>query len=338
MTKNLYPFIIIILAVLLAVACVKVRNPEETKGPATLADITTAAAVDAKGQAMGVVREDFVASTPTIYLSFSVNLAPENTQLAAKWKLFKDSTGKQVDQNLFDDSMTVKGTRYVSFGHQAPSGEWEIGQYVIEISVNGKEVANSRFIVREVKKADVPAPTITFFKAEPEAISTGQSVVLSWQTTDADRVDLSATGKVPANGNKIVNPVNSMEYTLSATNSVGTTSKKLRVEVTSFISDKPELVIVDFWVEGNKAYYKIRNISEVQARPSTTYLFIEANYRDSSLVEVLAPGQEMTLVFPNYNWTYGAARTYKLPVRVCADARNEIGEYDENNNCLIVDW
>jgi len=53
---------------------------------------------------------------------------------------------------------------------------------------------------------------------------------------------------------------------------------------------------------------------------------------------VLAPGQERTQVFPNYNWTYGASRTYRLPVRVCADARNEIGEYDEYNNCLIVEW
>ena len=338
MAKNLYLTIIILLAMSLALSCVKVRNPEETKGPATLSEITAAAAVNADGQAMGVVREDFVATTPTIYLSARVNLAPENTQLTANWMLFKDSTGKQVDQPLFDDSATVKGTRYISFGHQAPSGDWEIGQYVIAIMLNGKEVANAKFIVRSVQQADVPAPTITFFKAEPEAISTGQSVVLSWATTDADRVDLNAVGKVQATGNKIVMPVNTMEYVLTATNSVGVTSVKLSVEVTSFISDKPELVITDFWIEGNKAYYKIRNISEVQSRPSTSYLYIEANYKDSSLVEVLAPGQERTQVFPNFNWAYGAARTYRLPVRVCADARNEIGEYDEYNNCLIVEW
>jgi hypothetical protein len=329
---------IILMAITISAGCLKVKNPDETKGPATLSEITTAAVVDAQGQAMGVAREDFTADTPTIYLSARVNTAPEDTQITANWIFFKDDNNKEVNQPLFEDSVAVKGTRYFSFGHPAPSGSWEPGQYVIEIKVNGKEFANGRFKIKALQKADVPAPTITFFKAEPEAISFGQSVVLSWSTTAADRVDLSVVGKVPATGNSIVNPAVSMEYTISATNAVGTTAKTLRVEVTSFNSNKPELVITDFWIQGDKAYYKIRNIAEVQSQASTTYLYIEANYRDSSLVEVLAPGQERTQVFPNYNWTYGASRAYKLPVRVCADARNQVGEYDEYNNCLIVEW
>ena len=329
---------IIFALLILSPGCLKVKNLDETQGPATLSEITTAAVVDAQGQAMGVAREDFTADTPTIYLSARVNTAPEDTQIAARWIFFKDSSNREVSQPLFDDAVTLKGTRYFSFGHPAPSGTWEAGQYVIEITVNGKEFANARFRVKALQKADVPAPTITFFKAEPEAISFGQSVVLSWSTAAADRVDLSTVGKVPATGNKIVNPAVSTEYTISATNSVGTTAKTLQVEVTSFNSNKPELVITDFWIQGDKAYYKIKNIAEVQSQTSTTYLYIEGNYRDSSLVETLGPGQERTQLFPNYNWTYGATRAYRLPLRVCADARNEVGEYDEYNNCLIVEW
>ena len=329
---------VILISMTLSAGCLKVKNTGDSGGPVALSEITTAAVVDAQGQAMGVAREDFTADTPTVYLSARVNSAPENTQITAHWIFFKDSSNREVSQALFDDSITVKGTRYFSFGHPAPSGNWEPGQYIIEIKVNGKEFANARFKIKALQKADVPAPTITFFKAEPEAISAGQSVVLSWSTASADRVDLSAAGKVMATGNKIVNPAVSMEYTLSATNAIGTTSKTLRVEVTSFNSNKPELVITDFWTEGDKAYYKIRNIAEVQSQASTTYLYIEGNYRDSSLVEVLAPGQERTQTFPNYNWTYGASRAYRLPVRVCADARNQVGEYDEYNNCLIVEW
>lgn len=329
---------IIFILLILPAGCIKIKNPAETSGPATLSEITTAAVVDDQGQAMGVAREDFTADTPTVYLSAHVNLAPENTQITAHWIYFKDDSNKEVDQALFDDSLTVKGTRYFSFGHPAPSGSWEPGQYIIQIKVNDKEFANAQFKIKSVQQANVPAPTITSFTAYPEAISYGQSVVLSWSTTDADRVELSAVGKVPATGNKIVNPAVSTEYTINATNAVGATSKTLHVEVTSFNSNKPDLVITDFWTEGNKAYYKIRNIAAVQCQASTTYFYIEGNYRDSSRVEVLAPGEERTLVFPNYNWTYGAARTYKLPVRVCADARNEVGEYDKNNNCLIVDW
>lgn len=338
MKRKLIFCILLVSVIALVLACIKVRNPQETKGPATLSEITTAAAVDDNGQAMGVAREDFSADTPTIYLSARVNTAPENTQITARWIYFRDADNREVNRTLYDDSVTVKGTRYFSFGRRAPAGAWEAGQYLIQIKVDGREYADARFQVKAVQQAKAQAPTITFFKAEPEAISTGQPVVLSWSTTEALNVEISAVGKVPSTGNRIVTPVTGMEYVLTATNSAGATSARAQVQVTSLSSNKPELVITDFWIEGDRAQYKIRNIAEVQAKPSTTYLYIDGNYRDSSRVEVLAPGQERAQLFPNYNWTYGAARSYRLPVRVCADARNEVGEYDENNNCLVVEW
>jgi len=329
---------VIAILIFVSPACVKVKNTDETRGPAALSEITTAAVVDAQGQAMGVAREDFTADTPTIYLSARVNSAPENTQVTARWVFFKDGNNREVNQPLFDDSVTVKGTRYFSFGHPAPSGNWEPGQYVIEIKVDGREFANAQFKVKALQRADVPAPTITFFKAEPEAISYGQSVVLSWSTTAADRVDLSAAGNVPATGNKIVNPFTSVEYTLSATNSAGTTAKKLSVEVTSFNSDKPELVITDFRIAGDKVFYKIRNIGGTEAKESLTGIYVNGLAQDQSRVEMLAPGQEREYSFPVLKWGYGTQRNYKIPVRVCADDYNRIGEYDEINNCLVLDW
>jgi len=192
------------------------------------------------------------------------------------------------------------------------------------------------------------APTILFFKAMPEAISTGQAVTLSWSTRDATSVTLSGVGDVPPTGNRIVTPVNSREYTLTAANSAGSTSLAVSIDVTSYISDKPDLTIIDFRVEGKKACYKIKNIGQTavipesytnpNARPSLTYLYVDGTYRDTSRVEVLAPGEERELCFPNYEWTHGSTRTYSLPIRICADGQNQIGEYDKNNNCLVLDW
>ena len=192
------------------------------------------------------------------------------------------------------------------------------------------------------------APTILSFKAMPEAISTGQAVTLSWSTRDATSVILSGVGDVPPTGNRIVVPVNSREYTLTAANNAGSTSLSVGIEVTSYISDKPDLTITGFRVEGNRACYKVKNIGQTavtpesytnpNARPSLTYLYIQGTYRDSSRVEVLAPGEERELCFPNYEWTHGSTRTYSLPVRICADGQNQIGEYDKNNNCLVLDW
>jgi len=329
---------VILISIIISAGCVKVKSMEEAGGQATLSEITTAAVVDAQGQAMGVAREDFTADTATIYLSARVNTAPENTQITARWIFFKDGNNKEVNQTLFDDSVVVKGTRYFSFGHPAPSGSWEPGQYVIEIKANGKEFANARFKVRALQKADVPAPTITFFKAEPEAISFGQSVVLSWSTTAADKVDLSATGMVPATGNKIVNPFTSIDYVLTATNAVGTTAKTLRVEVTSFLRDKPDLVITDFWIQGDKAFYKIRNVGGVEAKESITGIYINGLAQDQSRVDILAPGQERTYAFPTLKWNYGMQRNYNIEVRVCADDYNNLGEYDKTNNCLVLNW
>jgi len=340
MTYNRIFQAIFFVLLLTTAGCVKV-NPDavsQGEGPATLSEITTAAVVDAQGQAMGVAREDFTADTPRIYLSARVDNAPVDTQITAGWLFFKDGNNIEVNRPLYDDSITVKGTRYFSFGRPAPSGSWEPGQYIIQIRVNGKEYANARFKVKAPQQADVPAPTITFFKAEPEAITYGQSVVLSWSTTAATKVDLSAVGSVQTIGNKIVNPATSMDYVLTATNAVGTTAKKLRVEVTSFNSDKPELVITDFWAAGDKAYYKIRNVGGAEARESLTGLYINGMLADQNRVEILAPGQERVYSFPALKWSYGAQRAYKTPVRVCADDYNRIGEYDELNNCLVLDW
>ena len=335
-TASIYLLLIISLTVAFAPGCLKVKNPE-TKGPATLSEVTTATSVSAEGKPLSVAT-NFLASTPTIYVCARVNNAPQDTSLGAKWIYVIDSTGKEVSQELFSDGATVSGTKYVSFNHQSPAGSWAPGKYSVALYLNNQEVTDAQFTVQAVQRADVPAPTIYSFKAVPEAINYGQAVTLSWSTSDASKVELSTVGSVQATGNVIVAPANSTEYTLTASNAAGSTTMKVKIQVTSFISDKPELVVTDFWAEGDRVYYKIKNISEVAAKSSASYLYIEGNYKASSLVEVLAPNQERTQTFPNFQWTYGSQRTYRLPLRVCADARNEVGEYDENNNCLVLDW
>jgi hypothetical protein len=294
------------------------------------------------------VSNNFQSGTSAIYVSIQVVNAPENTSVGAKWAYVKDGSGKAANQELFNDSTTVKGTKYVSFNHTPSSGAWAAGSYGISILLNGVETTTTTFTVEATQQANVPAPTITFFTAVPDAISTGQAVTLSWSTTGASSVVIEGLGSVPPVGNRIVVPVNSREYIITASNNIGKTSLKVSINVTSYISDKPDLTITDFWVEGTKAYYKIKNIGQTKvipesytnpnSKPCLTFLYIQGNFRDSSRVEVLAPGEERTLSFPNYVWTHGTNRTYTLPIRICADGQDLIGEYDKNNNCLVLDW
>jgi hypothetical protein len=167
----------------------------------------------------------------------------------------------------------------------------------------------------------------------------GQAVTLSWLVNDATKVQISPIGNVSQAGSQIVTPANSIEWVLTATNAVGNTSMKANVRVTSYISDKPDMTVTDFWVEGNKAFFKVKNIGGVNTvKPTTTYLYIDGAYRASGLTDILSAGQERAQSFPNYDWPYGTQRNYTLPVRVCADAQDVIGEYDEENNCLNLSW
>ncbi|MCX6006404.1 MAG: hypothetical protein NTZ34_03975 [Chloroflexi bacterium] len=316
--------------------CVRLQTPPSSQGPGSLSEVTTASSVSPDGQPLSAASV-FVASTPTIYVTAKVTNAPENTSITARWFYVKDDTGKAVNQQLSEDSATAKGTKYVSFSRQS-TGAWGSGEYSVSLLMNDKEVTNVQFTVQPVQKANVPAPTISYFKAVPEAISSGQAVTLSWSVTGANTVQISTIGNVATAGNVIVTPVNSVEYQLTATNGAGSTSMKVNINVTSFNPDKPELVITDFHVNGDKAYYKIKNIGGVNAKQSTTFLYIEGVKKTSSLVDILAVGEEREQYFPNFVWTYGANRTFKIPLRICADGLDQIGEYDENNNCLVVDW
>lgn len=328
---------IIFTLVIMSTGCIKVNNPAENQGPAMLSEINTATAVSAEGQPLAVA-STFLASTPTIYVTAKVSNAPANTSVGARWLYVKDEAGQVLNQLLSEGTNTAKGTQYVSFSQQAGTGTWGSGQYSVSLSLNGKEVAVTQFSVKAMQTAGAQAPTISYFTAVPDSIMAGQAVTLNWATTGAAKTEISTIGSVPPTGNSIVTPGNSMEYQLSATNSAGSTAMKVNIRVTSFATDKPELVITDFGVEGDRAYYKIKNIGAVNAKRNTTFLFIQGDHRASSLVEILPAGEERKLYFSNYTWSYGAGRTYTVAVRVCADGLNEIGEYDRNNNCLSVDW
>ncbi len=81
-------------------------------------------------------------------------------------------------------------------------------------------------------------PVIHSFTADSTTIDEGESVTLSWVTTGATTVylghtseSLSATGTVNSSGSKIVSPSETTTYTLTATNSAGSTNQSIIVTV-----------------------------------------------------------------------------------------------------------
>lgn len=75
-----------------------------------------------------------------------------------------------------------------------------------------------------------PAPTASI-TAQPDSINPGQSVVLTWHTTDANSAEIEGIGPVPTAGTRNVNPTESTTYTLTATGDGGNATASARVTV-----------------------------------------------------------------------------------------------------------
>jgi hypothetical protein len=92
-------------------------------------------------------------------------------------------------------------------------------------------------IVESPQPKPVYAPVINSFTANPSYIQSGQTVVLTWTTTNATTVTLSpGIGSVSSSSSCTVTPAYTTTYTLSATNSAGTVSASTTVTVAPYIS------------------------------------------------------------------------------------------------------
>jgi peptidoglycan-associated lipoprotein len=77
-----------------------------------------------------------------------------------------------------------------------------------------------------------PAPTAKI-TAQPDAISAGDQVTLTWKTTDATSVSIEGIGDVPTSGIKSVTPTASTNYHLVARGEGGTADDTARVTVSA---------------------------------------------------------------------------------------------------------
>lgn len=77
---------------------------------------------------------------------------------------------------------------------------------------------------------NAPQPTATI-SAKPDTINPGDSVTLTWSTTDANSATIEGIGPVPTSGTKTVQPTESTDYTLTATGDGGNATATARVTV-----------------------------------------------------------------------------------------------------------
>jgi len=348
-------FIIILTLITTSAGCIRVATQPGT--PAAVSDATLANAVDNEGRPVNA-STTFLVNAEVIYLSVRLNNAPANTQVLVKLTYLGGEAPGMANTTMYNNTMPGQGTGYLAFAMTPPPGGFPQGDYLLSVSANGKEVTSTPFKVENLS-AQKGWPRINKFTVTPNTVPQGQSVTLSWDISDATRISLQPEiGTIPGVGTRSVTPMVTTTYQVTASNDAGATRSEATVNVTAPLAGSPDLTVIDVWLEGNMIYYRIKNAGRTDTPATYTNLYVDNLFPPmggSSFVNVLKPGQEKVLTFSSYQWPYredtGGLASWNPDadmffdpalqnhtVKVCADARNEAAESDDNNNCLYKIW
>jgi len=355
--RYLVSVLILIITLLATAGCVKVKVADQNGPSAAVSDATLANAVDREGRPINA-STTFLVNAEVIYLSVRLNNAPANTQVLVKLTYVGGEMPGLANTTMYNNTRAGGGTGYLAFAMTPPPGGFPQGDYTVQVTANGQEVTNTPFKVENLA-AQKGWPRINKFSASPTSVPQGQSVTLTWDISDATRISLQPEiGTIPAVGTRSVTPMVTTTYQVTASNDAGATKSEATVYVTAPLAGQPDLTIIDTWLEGTMIYYRIRNGGKIDSPQTYTHIYVDnlaPAMGGSSFVDILKPGQEKVLTFSSYQWPYGAETggvgswnpdvdmiydpsLQNHTVKVCADAKAEAAEGNENNNCLYKIW
>ena len=157
-------------------------------------------------------------------------------------------------------------------------------------------------------------PTINSFAADSYHIISGESVTLSWNVTGADSVTINqGIGTVDSTGTKVLNPSATTTYTLTATNTAGSVTSTVTINVGSDlgsidINSNPAVakVYLDGVDTGHITPIVLTNITD----GSHTVKLEFYHYQNKEDADVTITAGETTYI--NWALTYAPAETLTL--------------------------
>lgn len=165
-----------------------------------------------------------------------------------------------------------------------------------------------------------PLPVINAFSAAQTVVTRGTSVLLTWNVTGADQVNLNQE-KVDPVGFRLVTPDRTTTYQLIASSASGTVNSSVTITIEAL----PDLIVSDIALSPlNQITFAIRNDGTADVT-RTFYVQVLANnvniYFDRP-ISTLPVGQEARITVQNYF----AVNTQNIVVRV-----NTLREVEESN-------
>lgn len=292
---------------------------------AQLSNATFGTQVDPAGKPLNSA-STFTIDTPLIYCSVVVDGLPAPSQVKVEWLYFDGTTWK----SLKEESLTVAGASYLAFSINCPDAGWQQGDYSVKLYLNGSQKSQKSFSIKQ--EQGVALPVIHDFQATPATVTLGQPLTLSWNVSGASRVVITPdVGEVPAGGAKLVHLQKDTTYTLNAVNSGGQSSQSISVTASTPSLNSPDLAVTDIFREASIIYYKVRNNGYGASKGCNAALYYGQSQLGISYIPPLLPGEERTLYFGTYNWSY----VYDTLATVCADVDNQNNDKNPADNCLI---
>jgi hypothetical protein len=267
----------------------------------------------------------FSVDTPRILCPVSTAGLPASAMVQAKW-LFYEGTAVKL---LKEESFPAAGAAYIVFAVNAPESGWRQGSYAVRLLLDGKQSTEKQFSISLNEGASLPL--INNFSATPDTVTAGQPLTLSWNVNGATRVSISPDiGSVEAGGSRTVTPRADTAYTITALSSGGPASKSVSVKVLPPVTESADLAVVDVFREASMVYYTVRNNGSAISKPSSANLYVGMNVMGSGYIPPMAPGEQKTLVFGTFSWSYA----YTTPATACIDTQNENGAANGEFKCL----
>jgi hypothetical protein len=140
-----------------------------------------------------------------------------------------------VRSNVYDDTVYIDGQAQ---GSTRLDLELAPGLHTVRVEKEGHlpyeqqvelrpgENVAVRAQLEPIKPKVAAAPVIYSFDADPPQINRGQPTTLHWETQNAELVEIAGIGRVPLSGSRPIEPSQTANYVLIATNKQGRTAKK----------------------------------------------------------------------------------------------------------------
>jgi len=150
----------------------------------------------------------------TVQLDGSASYDPDGDPITFQWI---QEGGAQVTLS----SPTTARTTFT-----AAAGQNYTFRLVVKDDHGGQGQARVRISTSAANRAQ-----ILFFTADPKQIIAGQPVTLTWQTLNADTVNIAGIGNVAVNGSLSVTPQQTTTYVMTARNNVNDVTSSVTVQV-----------------------------------------------------------------------------------------------------------